>query len=146
MSNPLAELFLCRRMELGLAQDEVAEDCGLTGQDIDRIEDGRWEPELERLPLLADSLELAPAVVCRLALLVHAPNFYAALVDKSVDDEALANENPEDRVLTELRRADADWVRLLDAFDSEARNLLQELVEQLAHAARQRLQESAANN
>jgi transcriptional regulator with XRE-family HTH domain len=129
--NPFAALLCRRREELGLYQNEVAEDCGVTPEAIGLIEAGRRQPDLERIPRLATALELDPAPLCRLALRVRSPNFYAALLGEDFAVEPAPGEDPAALVVVELDREDAQWVRQMRALDSRTRYHLRELADRL---------------
>jgi transcriptional regulator with XRE-family HTH domain len=69
-----------RRLELGRTQREVAAAIGISSADfISLVEQGHRRLELERVPALAQVLELDPALLCRQALEARAPQFAAHL-------------------------------------------------------------------
>ncbi len=68
-----------RREQLGKTQLQVGEACGVTGDCITLVEAGRRRLDLERIPLLADVLELDRATLCRQALRDRSPHFYTEL-------------------------------------------------------------------
>ncbi len=68
-----------RRQELDKTQRQVAQACGVTPDYIALIEGGLRRLDLERIPLLADALEVSRAQLCRQALAERAPQFYQEL-------------------------------------------------------------------
>ena len=146
MPNPFARALRRRRIELGLTQAEVAGPCGVTPEAVTLYEKGKRFPDLERVPRLAAVLELESDALGRLLLQEQAPLFYADLVGEELPKkEALAGENPENRVLVELDREDAAWVKQLRQMDSRTRLHLREIADRLAQsAARRRGAETAA--
>jgi transcriptional regulator with XRE-family HTH domain len=63
----LSEAIRLRREELGLDQSELAERLGVGQQTVSRWETGHGLPRRERLPQLADALEIDPSHLLRLA-------------------------------------------------------------------------------
>lgn len=68
-----------RREELGKTQLQVAEAVGVTSDCITLVEGGRRRLDLDRIPRLADALEMDRKDLCRQALLARSPQFYSEL-------------------------------------------------------------------
>jgi len=135
MPNPFGTFVRTRRRELGMTQRQVAQAVGVTPEAITLIEAGRRQPELERVPALADALETDRQTLCRLALETRAPAFYYELVGHALLD-LLEEDGHGEKVLIELDRQDADWVRQVRRIDGELRHHLREIAERLAPPAR----------
>ncbi len=72
-----------RRQELDKTQREIALACGVTPDYIALIEAGVRRLELQRVPYLADALNVDRAELCRRALAERAPRFYRELFPAS---------------------------------------------------------------
>jgi len=59
--------FVKLRNNFGLSQNEFADRCGLSRNDVPRIEEGEKSVELEMIPKIANSLEFDP---CDLLLFI----------------------------------------------------------------------------
>jgi transcriptional regulator with XRE-family HTH domain len=79
----LSNLIRSRRQELGLTQAKVAKACGVTADLIGLAESGMRRIALDRIPLLADVLELPRAELCVLALAERAPALCAEIIGGS---------------------------------------------------------------
>ena len=76
----IASFIRTRRRELSLTQADVARSCGLASCDfIGLVESDRRRLQLERIPRLAEVLEVEPRFLCQLALCSWSPRFAAAL-------------------------------------------------------------------
>ena len=76
----IATFIRARRRELSLTQADVARSCGLASCDfIGLVEAGHRRLQLERIPRLAEVLEVHPRFLCLLALRSWSPRFAAAL-------------------------------------------------------------------
>ena len=136
MPTPFGDFIRTRRTQLGLTQRQVAQSVGVTPECITLIEAGRRQPELERVPRLADALQTDRQALCRLALECRAPVFYYELVGTPGFDLLTLIEDDEgadhQRVLIELDRDDAEWVRQVRLLDCQTRHHLREIAERLA--------------
>jgi transcriptional regulator with XRE-family HTH domain len=74
-----SRLIRRRREELNLSRAEVAEQIGVTTDAITLIELGYRRLDLDRIPALADALELNRRHLCRQALQERAPQLYRQL-------------------------------------------------------------------
>ncbi len=133
MPNDFSTFVRRRRQELSKTQRQVAQACGVVPEMITFIESGRRRPDPERLPLLADALEVDRTALCRLALATWHPRFYAELVGEPVSSRDPKASDPEKRVSVELSREDADFVRSLQRLNGVARHSLQMLADQMAN-------------
>ncbi len=79
MHTKLKKLIRERREALGLTQADLARYLGVQPEFICLIEGGRRRPDLDRLPRLAEVLDLDAGRLCRLAIYERAPRCYAAL-------------------------------------------------------------------
>ena len=79
-----SRLIRCRREELNLTQAEVAEQVGLTTDAITLVELGYRRLDLDRIPALADALQLNRRKLCRQALQERAPELYRELFRERV--------------------------------------------------------------
>ena len=74
-----SRLIRRRREELNLTQAEVAEQVGLTTDAITLVELGYRRLDLDRIPALADALQLNRRQLCRQALQERAPELFHQL-------------------------------------------------------------------
>jgi transcriptional regulator with XRE-family HTH domain len=79
MRTDFSRFLRRRRDELALTQAEIAQVCGLTEMSITLVEAGRRRLALERVPRLAEALQVPPAELCLLALRCRYPQLTAAL-------------------------------------------------------------------
>jgi len=79
MSNEFTRFIRSRRHELNKTQAEVASACGLSSESITLVEGGRRRLGLERVPRLAEALQVDAAQLCHMALAARAPQFAAAI-------------------------------------------------------------------
>ena len=84
MTNDFTRFLRRRRQELDKTQLEIAEACGLTVMSITLVEAGRRRLALERVPRLAQVLQVPPAGLCLLALRCRYPELTAALTAPEV--------------------------------------------------------------
>ncbi len=78
--NAFATLVRNRRLQLGKTQRQIAEAVGIKSSDfICLIEKGTRRLDLDRLPRLAQALELDLVELCRPAFEARAPQLAAAL-------------------------------------------------------------------
>jgi transcriptional regulator with XRE-family HTH domain len=68
-----------RRQELNLTQAEVANKLGVTADCVTLVELGYRRLDLDRIPVLADALNLNRRQLCREALKSRAPQLYQEL-------------------------------------------------------------------
>jgi len=57
LTRQLGKNIRSRRKQLGLTQEQLAEQIGVGHQALSRIEQGKMAPKMERLPSLAKSLQ-----------------------------------------------------------------------------------------
>lgn len=141
MENAFGDHIRRRREQLGLSARDVSSRCGLPPAALNQIEAGQQPPDLEKVPSLANALELDPAALCRLALLTAYPLFYATLTAESETDLAAAFD-PSLSALVETDAEDAGWIRQLRQIPSHRRHLLRQLAGELAessHSPRRRV-------
>lgn len=79
MSNTFTRFIRKRRQQLNKTQAEVARACGLSEESITLVEGGHRRLGLERVPRLAEALQVDAAQLCHMALAARAPQFAAAL-------------------------------------------------------------------
>lgn len=79
MTSEFSRFLRRRRQELAKTQAEIAAACGLTEMSITLVEGGRRRLALERVPRLAEALQVPPAELCLLALRSQYPQLTAAL-------------------------------------------------------------------
>jgi len=84
MKNDFSRFLRRRRQELAKTQAEIAQACGLTEMSITLVEAGRRRLALERVPRLADALQVIPSELCLLALRCRYPELTAALVAREM--------------------------------------------------------------
>jgi transcriptional regulator with XRE-family HTH domain len=80
MTTEFSRYVRRRRQELAKTQAEVAAACELTVMSITLLEGGKRGLALERVPRLADALQIAPAELCMIALRCRFPKLAAALI------------------------------------------------------------------
>ena len=80
MKNNFTSFIRSRRIQLSKTQAQIARHCGINSPDfICLVEAGRRNLQLDRIPQLAEALEVDAALLCRMALNARAPRFAAAL-------------------------------------------------------------------
>ena len=84
MTNDFTRFLRHRRQELDLTQADIAQACGLTEMSITLVEGGRRRLALDRVPRLAEVLQVSPAELCLLALRCRYPELTAALTMQEV--------------------------------------------------------------
>jgi transcriptional regulator with XRE-family HTH domain len=80
MTTEFTRFLRRRRNELFKTQAEIAQACGLTVMSITLVEAGRRRLALERVPRLAEALQVPAAELCLLALRCRYPELTAALM------------------------------------------------------------------
>jgi transcriptional regulator with XRE-family HTH domain len=84
MTTEFSRFLRRRRNELAKTQAAIARACGLTEISITLIEAGRRRLDLERVPRLAEALEVPPNELCLLALRCRYPQLTEALLGREV--------------------------------------------------------------
>ncbi len=127
-----AHLVRTRRLEMGLSQKDLAAELGVSPGLIQRCEAGQPFP-LDLVPHLALVLDADPAEFCMHALQQQDPLLYASLQGRpdQMEVEGVPPRDLRDRLLVEVRREDAFWIRQMEEADSTTRRCLRELAEQL---------------
>ncbi len=77
--GPFSHFIRQRRLELGKTQKQVAEVLGTTADFVTLAEAGERRIDLDRIPLLADALEVDRAELCMWALSERAPVLFSEL-------------------------------------------------------------------
>ncbi len=138
MPNTFSDFVRWRRQQVGKTQRQVAQACGVVPEMITSVESGRRRPDPDRLPLLADALEVNRSDLCRLALETWHPDFYAELVGEPVSSQGIRASDPEGRVKVEVNREDADFLRSLKRLNRTARHNMRVLADQMAKSPARR--------
>ena len=73
-------LIRSRRLQIGKTQRQVAEDIGVTSDCITLVELGYRRLGFDRIPALADALEIDRNILCQQALQSQAPQLYQELI------------------------------------------------------------------
>ncbi|MFY9645060.1 MAG: helix-turn-helix transcriptional regulator [Terriglobales bacterium] len=84
MTNDFTRFLRRRRQVLEKTQADIAQACGLTVMSITLVEAGRRRLALERVPRLAEALQVDPSELCLLALRCRYPELTAALTAREV--------------------------------------------------------------
>ncbi len=84
MKSDFSRFLRQRREALAMTQAEIAQACGLTEMSVTLIEAGQRRLALERVPRLAEALQVPPAELCLLALRCRYPELTAALTAREV--------------------------------------------------------------
>lgn len=71
-----------RRRDLNKTQRTVADRVGVTSDFISLVESGERRMDLDKIPQLADALEVDRTELCRRALAERAPSLYRILFDE----------------------------------------------------------------
>ncbi len=80
----LAQLISARRRDLGKTQAEIAKAVGFSSPEfIGMVEGGIRTMDLNKIPRLADALQLDRADLCRMALYEEHPSLFAVLFGQS---------------------------------------------------------------
>ena len=79
MTTDFTRFLRQRRQELAKTQAQIAQACGLSEMSITLVEGGRRRLALERVPRLAQVLQVDPTELCLLALRCRYPELTAAL-------------------------------------------------------------------
>jgi len=80
----LAQLISARRRDLGKTQAEIAKAVGFSSPEfIGMVEGGIRTMDLNKIPRLADALELDRVDLCRMALYEELPSMFAVLFGRS---------------------------------------------------------------
>jgi DNA-binding XRE family transcriptional regulator len=79
MTNEFTHFLRRRRQELAMTQSELAAACGLSSISITLIEAGRRRLALERIPRLAEVLQVPAGELCLLALRCRYPKLTEVL-------------------------------------------------------------------
>lgn len=79
-ASSFSSLIRSRRLELGKTRREVADFVGVTSDYISLVELGYRRLDLDRIPTLADALEIDRNILCQHALKVWAPQLYQELL------------------------------------------------------------------
>lgn len=134
--NRFADFIRGRRAELGLSITELSSRCGFPRAAITDMETGQKPPDLILVPGLATVLQIDPAVLCRLALLIADGEFYGLLVGEPDTMDLTAACDPALARVVEVDTEDADWVRQLRQMASQHRHLLRQLAAELLESSR----------
>ena len=84
MTTDFTRFLRQRRQELAKTQAQIAQACGLSEMSITLVEGGRRRLALERVPRLAQVLQVDPTELCLLALRCRYPELTAALTVREV--------------------------------------------------------------
>jgi transcriptional regulator with XRE-family HTH domain len=77
--SPFTHFLRHRRQQLGLTQEELGLILGVTGDFIGLVETGRRRLDLDRIPALAEALDVEIIGTCLTVLYERAPHLYDAL-------------------------------------------------------------------
>ncbi len=79
VAGPFSHFIRQRRLELGKTQKQIAEVLGTTADFVTLAEAGERRIDLDRIPLLADALEIDRTDLCVWALSERAPVLFGEL-------------------------------------------------------------------